>query len=167
MKRFALALIGSILLSLPSFSQDKKPSPAKTTEMNWGEKTMKIEYSSPSVKGRTIYGDLVPYDKIWRAGANEATTMEFNKDVKVNGQDLPAGKYAFFVIPSEGGEWTLIFNKESQQWGAYKYKESEDALRVKAKPSEIDPTESLTYRINDKGDVYLDWSTTRIGFKVQ
>jgi hypothetical protein len=85
------------------------------------------------VKGRTIWGDLVPYGKVWRTGANEATTIETNKDIMIQGQKLPAGKYALFTIPGET-EWTWIFNSVWDQWGAYKYDGSKDVLRITTKP---------------------------------
>ena len=168
MKAFAFSLILSILIIAPTQAQDKKPaSPPMTAEQSIGDLTINIAYSSPFVKGRDIYGGLVPWGKIWRAGANQATTMEFNKDVKVNGEDLKAGKYAFFVIPNEKGDWTLIFNTEANQWGAYNYSEAKDALKVQAKTSEIEHTESLTYSVDKKGTVSLDWSKTRVSFTVK
>jgi hypothetical protein len=166
MKKFALALVGFMFISSSIFAQEKRASPAKSTEQTVGEVTVSINYSSPSVKGRDIYGDLVPWGKIWRAGANEATTIEFSDAVKISGKELSAGKYAFFVIPNEKEDWILIFNKVHEQWGAYKYEESEDAMRVKAKSETIDPTEELSYRITEDGHIYLDWASTRVGFKI-
>lgn len=168
MKSFAFSLILSFLMVVPTYAQDKKPkSPPKTVEQTIDDLTITIAYSSPYVKDRDIYGGLVAWDKIWRAGANEATTIEFNRDVEVEGEELKAGKYAFFVIPSQNGEWTLIFNNEAKQWGAYKYDESKDALRIKAEAEEIDHNESLTYRIDEDGTISLDWSKTGISFMVQ
>lgn len=167
MKTLALTFLCAIFLSTPLMSQEKKKSPAKTTESKVGDVNVKIEYSSPSVRGRTVFGDLEKWGKVWRAGANEATTMEFSQDVMINGEELPAGKYAFFVIPKENDDWTLIFNKEPKQWGAYKYDKSLDALRIDVGPEEIDPQEELVYRINDEGMVMLDWSTTRVSFEVK
>lgn len=167
MKNIALALVGIFMMSAPLIGQEKRLSPAKTTENTVGDLSVVISYSSPSVKGRTIYGDLVPWGEIWRAGANEATTIKINKDAMVNGEELPAGHYAFFVIPNEDDDWTLIFNKVHEQWGAYKYDDSEDMLRIDVSPEEIDPTEELTYSISDEGEVNLDWSTTRVGFTIK
>ncbi|WPO84108.1 DUF2911 domain-containing protein [Chryseobacterium sp. JJR-5R] len=110
-----------------------------------------IAYSSPSVKGRTIWGGLEAYGKVWRAGANEATTFETDKDLTVQGKKLPAGKYSFFLIPKESGTWTAIFNKEPKQWGVYKYAPSKDALRVDVKTKALPATqEALVYKINKK-----------------
>ena len=151
----------------PKEDKTKRPSPpAKVTE-KVGATTVTINYSRPSVKGRKIFGGLEPYGKVWRAGANEATTFEFDKDVKIDGQALAKGKYAFFAIPDEK-EWTLIFDKKADQWGAYDYKEGNDALRVKVKPVKSPKlTEQLTYTIDKKGDVKLWWENVEVPFKVQ
>ena len=112
-----------------------KPSPAATATGKIGATDVTVNYSSPGVKGRKIFGGLETYGKVWRAGANEATTVEFGKAVMVEGKALPAGKYGFFVIPAESGQWTVIFNKVANQWGAYKYDEKQDALRVLVTPA--------------------------------
>ena len=102
-------------------------------------------------------GWLEAYDKVWRAGANEATTFETDKDLTVEGKALPAGKYSFFLIPKEGRTWTAIFNKEPTQWGAYKYEEAKDALRVEVKTKALKATqERLVYKITKSG-FSLDW----------
>ncbi|MAY84406.1 MAG: hypothetical protein CMP59_09770 [Flavobacteriales bacterium] len=168
MKSFAFALICSILMIAPGYAQEKKQaSPAKTTEQSIGDLDVTIKYSSPFVKERDIYGGLVPWKEVWRAGANEATTIEFSRDVEINGETLAAGTYAFFVIPMENGEFILIFNSEAKQWGAYKYDESKDALRITVEGEEIDHTESLTYSISEDGTIALDWATTRAAFTVE
>ncbi len=158
-----------IFLTTAGFAQEdksKRPSPPAKTTGKVGATTITIDYSQPSVKGRKIFGELEPYGTVWRAGANEATTFEVSKDVKIEGQALPAGKYAFFAIPGED-EWTLIFNKEPKQWGVYKYEESKDALRVKVKPKKTPSlTEKLTYTIDKKGKVALLWENTEVDFTV-
>ena len=159
-------MIGSLQSFAQSEDKSKRPSPAKTAEGKLGDAMISINYSSPSVKGRDIYGDLVPFDKVWRAGANEATTMEFSKDVKVAGKDLKAGKYAFFVIPKKDGNWTIIFNTVADQWGAYNRDKAKDALSAEAKTSAIDNVEMLTYHVKD-GMIHLDWATTRLSFEVK
>ncbi|WP_026951650.1 DUF2911 domain-containing protein [Algoriphagus mannitolivorans] len=111
-----------------SFAQEKA-SPAKTAEGTAGGSKITINYSSPAVKGRMIWGDLVPLGQVWRAGANEATTFTTSKDILIEGQKLPAGTYSFFIIPNEGTS-TMIFNKVAQQWGAFNYDSKEDQLRV-------------------------------------
>ena len=114
--------------------KDDRPSPPAKVATEVGDLKLTINYSQPGVKGRTIWGDLVPYGKVWRTGANEASTIEVSRDCKVGGSMLRAGKYAIFSIPGEN-EWTIIFNNVPDQWGAYKYDESKDALRIKAKPA--------------------------------
>lgn len=127
---FAFAL----LMATVTFGQAKKPaSPHDSTTAVVAGSTIKIKYGSPYVKGRKVLGELVPFDKVWRAGADSATSITTSKAIKVEGKALPAGRYAFFVIPSQSGEWTLIFDKNPKQWGAYTYKESNDQLRVKVK----------------------------------
>jgi len=112
------------------------PSPTATLSQKVGLTDVTIEYSRPSMKGRTIYGDLVPFGKLWRTGANMATKITFSDDVKINGKGLSAGTYAIFTIPGEE-EWTVIFNKNPNQGGTANYQESEDALRVQAKPKKV------------------------------
>lgn len=147
-------------------AQSKKASPAAVATGKINNATITINYSSPSVKGRKIWGELVPFDKVWRAGANEATTFETDKDLTIEGSKLAAGKYSFFVIPNEK-ECILIFNKEAKQWGASKYKESEDQLRVSVKPRVVNSsTESLIYVVNDNS-VILKWDQWEIPFKVK
>src|SRR5262245_14543148 len=108
-----LALAG---LTLSSASWAQKASPPATATGKAGGANIVINYSSPGVKNRKIWGELVPYDKVWRAGANEATVISFDKDVKVEGKALPAGKYSLYAIPGEK-EWTIIFNSATGQWG--------------------------------------------------
>ena len=124
-----------------------------------------IDYSQPFVKGRKIWGGIVPYGKIWRTGANEATVFVVSKDVKINGQDLPKGRYALFTIPTEG-EWTIIFNKRWNQWGASKYKEKKDQLRIKVKPTNLSQLqEQLTFFI-EGNRVLFRWEYLELGFTV-
>ena len=168
MKKSAL-MFGLLLVSVIVFAQDdkaKRPSPPATATGNVNGKTITIDYSQPSVKGRKIWGELVPYGQVWRAGANETTAFTTSADVTVNGQKLPAGKYAFFVIPNEK-EWTIIFNK-SIKWGAFTYKESEDVLRVNVPVKKSSaPTEKLTYKIAPNGTVSLAWENAVAEFTVK
>ena len=121
----------------------EKASPARTAEGVAAGSSITINYSSPAVKGRTIWGDLVPFGKVWRAGADNATTFTTSKDITIEGNKLPAGTYSFFIIPGEV-ESTFIFNKVAKQWGAYTYDEKEDILRVSV-PSQ--QTSSLEERL--------------------
>jgi hypothetical protein len=156
------------MLSCGQEDKSKRPSPpavAKETLANGTVVT--IDYSQPSVRGRTIGKDLEPMPgKIWRTGANEATVFEVSKDVKVEGQSLPAGKYALFTIANEG-EWTVIFNKTWNQEGVSDYKESEDALRVKVQPGKADSfSEKMTFMIAKDGTVSLLWGDIKVNFTV-
>lgn len=143
-----LNLITTLILLFnyfPIFSQEERISPPRETIANLDDLTVTINYGSPSVKGRTIWGDLVPYNKVWRTGANEATTIEFTKDVTINGTTVKAGKYALFTIPTNT-KWTIILNEEYSQWGAYKYNSKKDVLQFEIQPEESNTiTEMLTF----------------------
>ena len=138
-----MKLISKILFSLITLliinSIAAQGKPASSAEMATGKidgATITIKYGSPSVKERQIWGALVPFNQVWRAGANEATTFETDKELMIEGSKLPAGKYSFFVIPNEN-ESIVIFNKVAKQWGSGKYDEKEDQLRVKVKPEAV------------------------------
>ncbi len=163
---FTVALL--FVLSPMHAQQDKsnRPSPPKQISGAVDGIDVIIDYSSPAVKNRTIFGGLESYGKVWRAGANEATWIEVSDDVKINGELLPKGKYAFFIIPRENKEWTIIFNSKWDQWGAYNYDESLDVLRVDVKPEKIKNTERLEYTIEKNGKVTMNWSTTSVPFKI-
>ena len=129
-----------------------------------------ISYSRPGVKGRKIWGALVPYDNVWRAGADEATKITFTSDVKIEGKKLSAGSYSFFVIPNKK-EWIIIFNKVSDQWGAFTYNEAEDAIRLKMKPKTAEFEEWLKYEIAKTGDysanLSLHWEKQKVVLKLE
>jgi len=146
--------------------KSKRPSPPAKATAAVGGTTVTIDYSRPSVKGRKIFGEMEPYGKVWRTGANEATTFEVSKDVKIEGQTLPAGKYGLFTIPGET-EWTIIFNKTANQWGAFKYDAAQDALRVKVKPKKTAQlTEVFTISLDKTGKVAMLWENTEVDFTV-
>jgi DUF2911 family protein len=152
-------LLSAISISSGAFSQAPKPrvSPPRSVTGKVTNATITITYSSPSVKGRKIWGGLVPYDSVWRAGANEATTFETDKDILVAGNVLPAGKYSFFLLPKLNGRWTAIFNKEPKQWGAFKYDPTKDQLRVEVFTEALKTNEEmLVYKISSNG-FSLDW----------
>lgn len=149
-----------------SEAQKNQPSPPATASGTVGDADIEISYHAPSARGRTIMGDLVPYGEVWRTGANNATTISLSSDVKVEGQDLPAGKYALFTVPGEN-EWVVIFNKVTEQWGAFNYDEAEDALRVTVSPSETDEFVE-TFKFDVVGDgVTLAWENTMVKFNVE
>lgn len=128
-----------------------------------------IAYGRPGVKQRKIWGELVPDGRVWRAGANEATSFTFSRDVQVEGHALPAGTYTFFAVPGDA-EWTLIFNRVSRQWGAFNYNPAFDALRFTAKPVEAPHQEFLQYDIQPEGTnaalVTLAWEKRRVAFRL-
>lgn len=161
---FALSII-SFTISAQE-DKAKRPSPPATASGTINGKSVTIHYGQPSVKGREIFGKLVPYGEVWRAGANEATTIEFPKDVSIEGKTLPAGKYGFFTIPN-ASEWMIIFNKVPNQWGAFKYDAAQDALRVMVKPKKSKAfNEKLSYAVN-KNSVSLAWENTEVAFAVK
>jgi len=165
---FSTALFLS-LIACGQSDKSKRPSPpALAKETTSTGVTISIDYSQPSVKGRTIGKDLEPMEgKVWRAGANEATIFEVSKDVKVEGQALPAGQYGLFTIMN-GDEWTIIFNKTAKQWGAFSYKEADDALRVKVKAGKTKEfAEKLIYTVDKSGKVSLMWGDKQVEFKVK
>lgn len=171
MKYFLLLTVAITSMMVASGQNDKskRPSPpaiAKETLTNGA--TVTIDYSQPSIKGRTIGKDLEPFDgRVWRAGANEATVFEVSQGVKVNGKELPAGKYGLFIL-SGANEWTIIFNKTWDQWGAFSYKEADDVLRVNVKPGKADAfAEKLTYTVSTDGTVVLLWGDYKISFEVK
>ncbi len=165
----ALALAGALTVQAQNQDISKRPSPpAITFQTLESGAVVTIDYSQPSVKGRIIGKDLEPKaGQVWRTGANEATVFEVSQDVKVEGQLLPAGKYALFTI-SGNDEWTIIFNKTWKQWGAFNYKEADDALRVKVKPiKSAQFTETMTFTISPEGIVSLWWGDLKVDFTVQ
>jgi Protein of unknown function (DUF2911) len=149
--------------------KSKRPSPPALAKETLSSGAMvSIDYSQPSVKGRTIGKDLEPKaGQVWRTGANEATVFETNKAVKVEGKDLPAGKYGLFTLVN-GDDWTIIFNKTWKQWGAFDYKESDDALRVNVKATKAAAfAEKMSFSISKEGKVTLLWGDISVGFTVQ
>jgi len=169
MKRILSFFMLSAFLTttITACGQDTKevPSPLAKATGKAGSATITIDYSAPSAKGRKVFGELVPFGKVWRTGANNATVFEVDGDVKIEGQTLAKGKYGFFAIPTET-EWTLIFNKTWNQWGAFRYKQEEDVLRVKVKPGKTaSMVEKMVYTINN-GVVTLAWENTEVSFKV-
>jgi len=147
-------------------AQDKKPaSPAATAAGKINGANITIVYSSPFVKGRTIWGDLVPYGKVWRAGANAPTTFTTDKLLMVEGQSLPAGTYSIYIIP-EKETATVIFGKDVKM-GASDYKDSQDQLRVNVKPKKsAQMNESIVYKVNNN-NVTLSWENLDIPISVK
>ncbi|HLU88764.1 MAG TPA: DUF2911 domain-containing protein [Cyclobacteriaceae bacterium] len=143
----------------------ERASPAKTAEGTVNDAKITINYSSPAVKGRTIWGDLVEYGKVWRAGANEATTFETSKDIRIEGKTLPAGKYSFYIIPNDK-EGTFIFNSQTGQWGT-QYDEGKDVIRIPVQFEEINPSEErLTYNVTPTG-FEIRWADRMAKVKIE
>ncbi|AFH48318.1 Hypothetical protein IALB_0606 [Ignavibacterium album JCM 16511] len=174
MNKTLFALILS-LISFATLAQNKEEkvrvSPKAEVMQVVGFTEVRIIYSRPGVKGREIWGGLVPYNQVWRAGANEATKFIFSTDVVIEGKPLKAGSYSFFAIPGKN-EWTLIFNKVADQWGAFEYNEAQDALRIKVKPEKSSVfQEWLTYSITRTSDysavITLEWEKLKIPFKIE
>lgn len=164
-----LFLLALITLAFSNVQAQEKPlSPKETVKGNVGGANVEIVYSRPSARGRTMLGGKEPYGTVWRTGANAATTITFDKAVTIEGQPLAAGTYALFTIPTET-EWTFIFNKKTDQWGAYDYEKNkdQDALKVKVKSGKT-PSFVETFTINlDKDKVNLQWENTVVSFKVK
>jgi len=158
----AMLMLAAVFTANSQEMKEKKVLSPKATAT--GE-YVEVHYSQPSMRHRKIFGELVPYGEVWRTGANEATTFEVNRDVKVEGQALKAGKYGLFTVPGEN-EWTIIFNK-TVKWGAYSYKKEDDVLRVTVKPTKTAaPVEAFNISVG-KNDVVIKWENTSAAFKVQ
>ncbi|HEX9654660.1 MAG TPA: DUF2911 domain-containing protein [bacterium] len=181
-----LVFIFSFLLNFSSqtSAQDAKVRlslKASATQRLGVDTDITIDYSRPGVKGRKIWGEVVPYgmapgnqyskDKPypWRAGANENTTIEFSKDVLIEGKKLAAGKYGIHMIPSEK-EWTIIFSSNNSAWGSFSYNQEEDALRVMVTPGAVPHQEWLVYGFEDltgtSATAYLHWEKLKVPFKI-
>jgi hypothetical protein len=182
-----LVLVLSVLLALPpaSLAQGKRvPASlgATVTQKLGADAVITIDYSRPGVKGRKIWGALVPYGMApgnqysknkpypWRAGANQNTTIEFNKDVLIDGKPLPAGKYGLHMIPGEK-DWTIIFSKKNDAWGSFSYDQADDALRVTVIPVKAPHQEWLMFGFDDlagtSATAYLHWEQLKVPFRIE
>jgi hypothetical protein len=147
-----------------------RPSPFAKVVQTVGLTDITVDYSSPGVKGRKIWGGVVPYDQMWRAGANQATKITFSRDVTFAGKPVPAGTYAFFVIPTKAA-WTAILNKRADQAGTGRdYKQADDLLRVSVQPKAAPMRERLAYLItdftDDKASLDLEWEKLRLSIPI-
>lgn len=141
------------------------PSPTQTLQQDFGISSVQLIYSRPAMKGRKIFGDLVPFGKVWRTGANQATRIKFADDVSIGGKPLKAGEYAIFTIPNEN-EWEIIINKGSENWGTV-YKQEDDLLRVKVKPTQLNSAvENFTMQFENitptSTDLAIMWDKTAV-----
>jgi hypothetical protein len=168
-KAFIMAL--ALVVATTAFAQVRTPrtSPNASLTQTVGLTDITIKYSRPGVKGRTIWGGLVPYDTVWRTGANEATTITFGDDVTVDGQKLAKGTYALFTIPGHD-TWTVVFNKQGEQWGAFNYDQTQDAARITVTPQKADFREWMGFEIaemtTDTAKVVLRWENLAVPFTV-
>jgi hypothetical protein len=171
--RKTLITFTALAVATSAFAQQQmrtpRPSPSSTLTQTVGITDITIKYSRPGVKGRAIWGGLVPYDKVWRAGANEATTIAFSDDVWINGQKLAKGTYSFHATPGPN-QWTLHFNSVADQWGSYSYDASKDVLNVTAKPEPAEFREWLTFEVpemtTDTAKIALRWEKIAVPFTV-
>ena len=164
LRRLALAAL-LVAATAPAFAQQGQPplSPPAEATGSIGDHTLTVDYSSPRVRGRKIMGGLVPYGKVWRTGANAATTLTTSGDLMIGNLHVPAGTYTLFTIPGEK-EWTLIVSKETGQWGT-RYDESKDLGRVPMKVGKLDaPREEMTIAIRpgqgNEGTLAIEWEST-------
>ena len=156
-----------------SFAQDlntPQPSPTQEVTQNFGLAKIELSYSRPGMKGRTIFGDLVPYGKVWRTGANQATTLTFGDDVTIGGTKIPAGKYGLLTIP-DAYEWTVIITKQTDVTSPAAYKQDQDVVRVKVKPVDLgSPVETLTILFGNvtstSCDLQIIWDNTVVSLPI-
>lgn len=147
-------------------NDEARVSPNALTAQTIGTTNVMVAYGRPSVNGRTIWGELVPYGEVWRTGANEATALHTSGDLMVEGERLPAGTYSVFTIPQENGAWTVIFNSAAEQWGSFNYDTSQDALRVEVMPETGESVEQMSFWFEDVDDdsatLVLGWGDVMV-----
>lgn len=171
--KIVLTLVACLMICSSTFAQELKvpaPSPSTTIKQDFALSTVELNYSRPAVKGRKIFGDLVPYGKVWRTGANAATTITFGDEVTISGKKVPAGKYGLLTIPGED-EWTVIISKQTNVTSPSAYKESEDVVRFKTKAEQM-PVKVESFMIlfdNIKPtsmDAVILWDNTAVAFPI-
>ncbi len=166
MKKLSLFLFAGLLSSTLIAQELPKPSPLGNSSQVVGLTEVSVEYSRPSAKGRTIFGELVPYNELWRLGANSCTKFTSSTDITINEQELPAGTYAMFATPSENGMWTIDFNSNTKQGGTADYDAKLNVLSVKAKSMENSFNETFTIEFNNltanSGVISIKWEKTRV-----
>jgi hypothetical protein len=157
-----LALLPSLSFAQYYYGLIPRSSPEKSVSQKVGYTQVNLNWSSPSVRGRQIWGDLVPYNELWRIGANAATTVEFSTDVTIDNKKVNKGKYAMFLIPNQHAKWTLVLNSDHEQWGSYNYDKSKDVLRFDILPKKRSAVaEDLTLSIGQysfiHGAITISW----------
>lgn len=160
-------LLAATLSSLPAVAQPRLPfpSPAASVSQEIGTSRVTVEYHRPAVRGRAVWGALVPYGETWRLGANEATTISLTHAAKVAGKDVPAGTYALFAVPGKE-RWTLVLNRKAQQWGSYFHDPKEDLLRFEVAPAAAPHAEWMTFAMEpvEPGTVRVSWAWEKLAF---
>ena len=164
----ALALaLAAALPSGPAAAQPRLPfpSPAASVSQEIGTSRVSLEYHRPAVRGRAVWGSLVPFGETWRLGANEATTISLSHAAKVAGKDVPAGTYALFAVPGKE-RWTLVLNRKAKQWGAYFTDAKDDLLRFEVTPSAAPHGEWMTFSLEavEPGTVRVSWAWEKLAF---
>ncbi len=170
---FSILIFAALFIPITNiFGQEfetPRPSPNATVSQTVGVTHVSIDYSSPGVKGRKIWGGLVPYNEIWRTGANEVTSITFDDPLRINGNELPAGTYGIHTIPGES-EWEIIFSKDTEVDDGSQFDEKKDALRIRVTPQETPFTERMTFTFTNTTDTYsevnLIWEKLRVTFKL-
>lgn len=168
---FALALACAAVVTANAQLRTPAASPHSTLKQTVGLTEVEIDYSRPSMKGREIFGGLVPYGEVWRTGANQPTKITFSDDVVLGGEAIEAGTYALYTIPNEG-DWTVIVYGKTDLWGSFGYDKNQDVARFSVTPETLGhEVESFTIGIdslrNDSATIYLDWDTTRVAFSLE
>ena len=175
--RLSLSVLSGLVLATGLFAQADQiefpaPSPAASFKQRVGITDVSVEYSRPSMRGREIFGGLVPYGEVWRTGANSATKITFSTDVKLGGADVAAGTYALFTIPGKT-EWTVILNNVTDQWGSYSYSAENNVVRVTAKPVALpNPIETFSIGVSNlsaegSATMYLMWEKVRVPVTIE
>lgn len=173
--KYRLLILTTLLLLVFGASKAQeavtpRPSPTAIVTMKYEDTYVKVTYCQPHKKGRTIFGDLVPYGQVWRTGANEATEITLTGDLEVKGQLLAAGTYTIFTIPNID-RWTIIFNKQLGQWGSYNYSEKADVLRVEVPTEKIEKLVYEPFTIafeqkNENAELLMMWDKTEVSIPV-
>lgn len=169
----SIATVAALILTTQQSEAQVKLPPASSTQtitQGLGIKNVKLTYQRPNIKGRVVFGELVPFGQVWRTGANNIPSITFEEDVTIEGNKVPAGTYGIFSIPNKD-QWTIILSKNSAQWGAYQYKQEEDFLRFNVNPTSLqDKVESFTMNFEDITDksakLTLAWDKTKVGFTI-
>jgi len=167
---FVSFLVTPLLLAQAPALTLPEPSPRAQVSQKVGLTEMEVTYNRPAVKGRKVWGGLVPYDKVWRAGANENTVISFSTPVRVGGTTLPAGRYGLHMLPT-ATTWTVMFSSQSRGWGSYSYDPKEDLAKVQVTPVPTEQTERLAYTFDDPSEkgvtLSLRWEQLRVPIPIE